>query len=176
MTKDVLHVTANGSKMTKSDNRLLNGEEAKLIHLLSTGKSVTEAAGVLGIADKTARRWLERPHVREAYQEVTKSVASLVRKQIEGLQEMAIEALKESLASPSHLAKIQAIKIVLDRIDPETLKVAQTVTEAPAGPVPAELLPYVNEEELGLIEGIMERARVRKAEADEKVTPMRKTG
>lgn len=159
--------------MTESD-KLLNPKETQLIQHLTTGLSLSEAAAAMGLEYQNAYRMLKKPHVQAAYEDITKNIGAYVRKQIENLSTKAIQALNESLESPSHLAKIQAIKIVLDRLDPETLKVPQAQTETASGPIPAELLPFVHEDELATIDAILARASDRKAEADSKVTPIRR--
>lgn len=151
----------------------LTTNQTLLIQHLIAGLTQEEAAQQLGISRKTVQRWLDLPHVAAAYAEIQQNVTLRVRKQIESLSSQAIEALKESLDSPSHLAKIQAIKIVLDRLDPETLKVAQTVQPEPSMIEP-DLLSYLEDHEIKTIDEILERARARKQEAEEKITPLRK--
>ena len=42
------------------------------------------------------------------------------------------------------------------------------------GPVPAELLPFVDEKDLAAIDAILSRAQERKMEAEQKITPIRR--
>jgi hypothetical protein len=156
--------------------KFLNTKELQLIHHLSMGKSLSEAAAAIEIPERTAYNWLKRPHVEAARREIAGNITKMVRAQVEALSERAIAALEESLDSPSHLAKIQAIKIVLDRLDPEVKVTSNQNTEqqdSDAGPIPAELLPFLEKDELDTIEQILQRAEQRKLEA-ENITVLRK--
>lgn len=147
---------------TISDNDGLTPVQEKLIQALVQYPTIKAAAQSVGITDRTARRYMELPHVKTAYAERQQQVTTYVRKQIEGLSSQAIQALKESLDSPSHLAKIQAIRIVLDRLDPETVKIAQQSEQPGQQLLDADLLAYLTDEEMALVESIVQRARARK--------------
>lgn len=162
--------------MTTSDKseKLLNPKETQLIHHLTSGLSLSEAAAMMDMDYQNAYRLLKKPHVQAAYEEITKNIGVYVRKQIEGLSTKAIQALEDILESNSYMAKVQGVKIVLDRLDPETLKIPAQPIEQAHGPIPAELLPYVHEDELAAIDTILARAQERKVEAESKVTPIRR--
>jgi hypothetical protein len=154
--------------------KLLTPKESQLVQLLSTGMTLPEAAATMDINYQTAYRWMQRPHVKAAHEEITKDITTLIRKQIEGLSNTAIQALRDILQSNSYMAKVQGVKIVLDRLDPETLKVPAQTAEQPHGPIPAELLAFVHEDELAQIDTILARAQDRKMEAEQKITPIRR--
>lgn len=160
--------------LVSEPDKLLTPNESQLLQHLVSGKSLVEAAEAMGMNYHTVYRWMKRPHVQAAYEELTKDIATLVRKQIEGLSNTAIAALKDILESQSMMAKVQGVKIVLDRLDPETLKVPQAQAETQTGPIPAELLPYLEEPEIATIEQLLARAQERKMEAEQKITPIRK--
>lgn len=155
-------------------DKLLTPTESQLLQHLTSGMSLAEAAEAMGSNYQTVYKWMKRPHVQAAYEELTKDIATMVRKQIEGLSNTAIQALKDILQSNSYMAKVQGVKIVLDRLDPETLKVPAQQQDTPHGPIPAELLPYVHEDELAQIDTILARAQERKRETEEKITPIRR--
>lgn len=155
-------------------NKLLTPSESQLLQHLITGMSLAEAADAMGSNYQTVYKWMRRPHVKAAYEELTRNVAERIRKQIEGLSDVAIAALRDILESQSMMAKVQGVKIVLDRLDPESLKVPQAQLETQSGPIPAELLPYLHEDEIASIEQLLARASERKLEAEQKITPLRR--
>lgn len=136
----------------------------KLIAAMLVYPTLIEAAESIGISRRSATRYFALPHVQAAYYAAQQDVNSSVRAQIEGLSTTAIKALKDILTSNSYMAKVQGVKIVLDRLDPETLKVPAQPTEQNTGPIPAELLPFVNEDELAQIDAILARAQARRNE------------
>lgn len=146
-----------------AENDELTATQEKLVAALVQFPTIKAAAESVGITDRTARSYMKLPHVATAYAEIQHNITLHVRKQIEGLSSQAIQALEESLASPSHLAKIAAIKIVLDRLDPETVKIAQQVQPgAESSIIDPALLAYITDEEMAVIDEVMERARARK--------------
>lgn len=145
-------------------------EQARMIELLVLGKTQTEVAAELDVSLRTITRWLELPQVQEEYNALR--VCADPHEEIKKLAATAINALRDSLTSArAPMVKFSAATYVLNRVAPESA--LQSQAEA-SGPVPAELLPYVNEEELAQIDAILARAQSRKAEAEEKITPLRR--
>jgi hypothetical protein len=158
--------------MSGPADKLLTPSESQLLEHLATGMSLADAAEAMGSNYQTVYKWMKRPHVQAAYEELTKDIATLVRKQIEGLASTAVTALKDSLTSArAPMVKFSAATYVLNRVAPESLLQAQNEQ---SGPVPAELLPFVHEDELAQIDAILARAQERKTETEEKITPIRK--
>jgi transposase-like protein len=155
--------------MTEHD-KMLSMDESTLIQHLIAGKSISEAARQLGIADKTARRWLDRPHVDTAYQELKRDVSAHVRDQIKALSTKAIKALEESLAlQDAPTVRLRAAQMVLDRVAPEDAKaLAQPLQgqESAGVLVPPQLVAYMAPEEIEAIERICGLAEQRMAQAE----------
>lgn len=150
----------------------ISPEQVQMIQLLALGKTQAEAAAELGISARTVARWLESPHVREMYETLRADMAVVVQEEIKKLASTAVTALRDSLTSArAPMVKFSAATYVLNRVAPESA--LQNQSEA-SGPVPAELLPYVLEDELAQIDAILARAQERKREAEEKITPIRK--
>lgn len=155
------------------DNNLTPKQE-RLIEALLTGQTIIAASKAVGIAEKTAHIWLKLPHVARAYQEARQNIAQNVREQIEQLSSKAIQALDDSLQLDKGMVKFLSAKYILDHVagDP-----ANAVTQQPQDSqhaLNAALMQYMTDEEISILESIMERARVRKAEAEEKITPIRR--
>lgn len=170
LSKYVRELSQIGPHMTEND-KTLSFDESELIQHLISGKSISEAARILNIADKTARRWLLRPHVAEAYQEIQKDVSAHVREQIKALSTKAIKALEESLAlSDAPTVRLKAAQMVLDRVAPEEAKApAQDPLQGQESQgvlVSHELIPYLMPEEMESIERFIGLAEQRKAQAE----------
>lgn len=153
-------------------DKLLSPTELQLLECLATGMPLSEAAEAIGSNYQTAYKWMKKPYMQAAYEDLTKNIAARVQKQIEGLANTAVTALKDSLTSArAPMVKFSAATYVLNRVAPESALQSQNEQ---SGPVPAELLPFVHEDELATIDAILARAQERKAEAEEKITPIRK--
>lgn len=147
-------------------------EQIQMLQLLVLGKTQAEIAAELGVSPRTIIRWLELPFVQEAYETLKADMARVVQREIEKLASTAISALKDSLTSArAPMVKFSAATYVLNRVAPESLT---SSAEAQSGPIPAELLPFLQEEEIATIENLLARAQERKMEAESKVTPIRR--
>lgn len=156
--------------MTEND-KILSFDESELIQHLVSGKSISEASRLLDIADKTARRWLQRPHVAEAYAELQKDVSAHVRDQIKALSTKAIKALDESLAlSDMPNVRLKAAQLVLDRVAPEQAKApAQDPLQGNENMgvlVPHDLIQYFEPEDMATIENLIKLAEQKKVLAE----------
>lgn len=147
-------------------------EQIQMLQLLVLGKTQAEVAAELGVSSRTIIRWLELPFVQEAYEALKVDMARVVQQEIEKLASTAIVALKDSLTSArAPMVKFSAATYVLNRVAPESVLQSQS---EPTGPIPAELLPYLHEDEIVQIEQLLARASERKLEAESKVTPIRR--
>lgn len=150
----------------------ISTEQIRMLQLLVLGRTQTEAAQELGVSSRTIIRWLELPYVQEAYETLKQDMARCVAEEIKRLAGTAVNALKDSLTSAQvPTVRFNAATYVLNRVAPESA--LQSQNEA-SGPIPAELLPYLEEPEIVTIEQLLARAQTRKQEADSKVTPIRK--
>lgn len=150
----------------------ISPEQVQMIQLLALGKTQAEAATELHVSARTVARWLESPHVREMYETLRADMAAVVQEEIKKLASTAVTALKDSLTSAQvPTVRFNAATYVLNRVAPAEL--LQTQNES-HGPIPAELLPFVHEDELASIDSILARAQERKMETEQKITPLRR--
>ncbi len=70
-------------------NRDLTGRQQRMIAALLASRSITEAASVVGISERTARRWLGLPLFREALREAKRAV---LRNTLGRLQSLSMRA------------------------------------------------------------------------------------
>lgn len=98
--------------MAKNDRKIRTGED-QFIAALAMGKSIAEAAGDVGISERTARRWLAetefRQHVETARSELMKQALA----QLSGVASDAVKTLKDLLTSPNDNAKLGAARPIL---------------------------------------------------------------
>lgn len=145
-------------------------EQEQLIQHLTTGKSYEEASKLLGISSRTAKRWMDLPHVQEAYQSVRQAMSAYVRDQIKALSTKAIKALEDSLTlEEAPTVRLKAAQLVLDRVAPEEAKAPATPLQGSEGMgvlVSHELIPYLAPEEMATIESYIALAEQRKVQAE----------
>lgn len=116
------------------------------------------------MSERTLWGWLATPHFKAAYEqeranlvlEVRNGFSSLARKALTGINDLVDD--RETPAA----VKLKAYMAAVDRIAP--IENAIAVQEQQSGPIPAELLPFVNEDELAQIDAILARAQARKSE------------
>lgn len=141
----------------------LSAKQRQAIDALLTCPNVKTAASSINVPARTLWSWLATPAFKAEYEKRASAGADLLRTQIAALSESAILALIESLNSPSHLAKVQALKIVIDRLYPEVLvSRLDAGQDVASGPIPAELLAYLKDEEIATIEQLLDLAKQRK--------------
>ncbi len=147
-----------------NQEKILSDREQTLIALLVQGKSQSEAARLLDVSHKTVQRWLAYPHVDRAYREIRDNVSAHVRKEVEALSTKAVTALDELLGSKAPMAKLGAVKLVLDRIVPERQEVA--TAQEQEGYIPRDLLQYATNDELEATEKFVQLLLDRKIKAE----------
>ena len=160
----------------------LTPNEHLLIEHVSNGTSVRAAAKQIGIDYATARRWLKRPHVAEALDATQARVHETIEQTaydiittkykdaLESTCDVVIQIAQNDETPPA--ARLKAAQMIQDRLAPVIAQPLQPQDTQQA--LDAILMQYMTDEEITMIEAIMERARVRKAEAEEKITPIRR--
>lgn len=100
-----------------SSSDALTPKQEQLIAVLVAGINIATAAKSVGIADKTARRWLKLPHFQRAYR---KAQSDLFTEALQGLQdkiEKAITTLDRNmdgeLTPPA--TQVRAAQIVIEQ-------------------------------------------------------------
>lgn len=160
----------------------LSPEQQQFVAYRLSGLSIEETAKATGITPRTGYRWMKLQSVLDALagvehhvqEEVAQSAYEIIATKYQAALgpacDTVINIAKDELAPPA--ARLKAAQMIQDRLAPANL-IQQSQTEA-AGPIPAELLTFVLEEELAQIDAILARAQQRKQEADSKVTPIRR--
>ena len=156
----------------------LTVEQQQFVTYRLSGMTTEEAAKALGITTRTGYRWMRYPRIKDALsiplsiqeeRTAAEIISSKYREKLEATCDAVVNiALNED--APENV-RLRAAQMIQDRLAPAELP----QPEQQSGPVSAELLPFVSEEELGLIDQILERAKMRKQEAETKITPMRRT-
>ncbi len=154
-----------------AEEEILTVKQSQLIELIIAGKTQEEAATTLEVGARTVARWMTLPHVKKAYEELKSDVSLQVREKIKGLSDKALDALKDSLECKSSLVKFQASTYVLERVAPAEKQTQQSQEDER---IDANLVPYMTNEERITVADIIQRAKERKVEAEEKITPIRK--
>jgi hypothetical protein len=160
----------------------LSLEQQEFVAYRLSGMSVEQAAKQLNITPRTGYRWMNLKTVQDAMagiehhvqEEVIGTAAEIIaskyRAALPAACDTVVSIAEDVLAPPA--ARLKAAQMIQERLAPAALE--QQQAEQPSL-IPPDLLAFVNEEELGLIESIVERARVRKQEAEENnITQMRR--
>ena len=151
---------------------MLKPKQNELMQLLIAGKTQQEAARILGIGSSTVQRWMALPHFIQAYKEFNSDISSRIKEKIDKLSDKALIALEESLQCKSSLVKFQASTYVLERVAPAAIVSQQQSQDDER--IDPNLVPYMTNEERVTVIDILQRARDRKAEEEEKIIPIRK--
>lgn len=158
--------------------KVLTELEALLVQYRASGKSVIDAAKLAGVPESTAYRWFKQAHVQEALRQAKEhlldDVKTKVTRHFESLVDKAMDAVEHCVEDEEVPAavRLKAAQLVLDRAVPMT-QASPGEQENPQE-FDVSLMRYMSDEELDQFEGILERARARKHEAEGNVTPIRR--
>lgn len=99
-----------------SDNVRLSAREVRFIGALVGGASESDAAAVAGVSDRTARRWLVRPAVRQELARCSAAVLGEVSVRLVAVMSEAIDVLRSVMSDPaaSAPARTSAARAVLE--------------------------------------------------------------
>lgn len=94
----------------------LRGRQATFVALLISGYSVLDAGKVIGVSERTARRWLTLPEVKQALAEAQGAVLAQASREATAALGQAIATLRKVMAadSASPSARTQAARAVLE--------------------------------------------------------------
>jgi len=89
-------------------NRELTARQQRVIAALLASRSISEAASVVGINERTVRRWLEQSPFREALREAERAVLRNALGRIQSLTAKAADTLESLLCAQSEPVRPKA--------------------------------------------------------------------
>lgn len=98
--------------MAENDRKIRPGE-AQLIAAIVAGKSIAEAAADAGIGERTARRWLAEPDLKQRIETACNELTKQALAQLSGAASDAVTTLKSLLKSKNDNAKLGAARAIL---------------------------------------------------------------
>jgi len=96
----------------------LPSKRRKAVELLALGYSLRQAAAEVGVCEKTIRRWLKRPDVAQALQEIQEEVWGATVRKLRALGEKAVTTLGEVMGDQTAppTARVRAARATLELI------------------------------------------------------------
>src|SRR4051812_13271859 len=94
----------------------LSRQSEQAIAALLCESTVAAAAAKVGVAEKTLRRWLQRPEFATAYKSARAEVLSATLNRLAGLAVTAVEALKRNLTDGAPAVQVRCATAVLAEI------------------------------------------------------------
>lgn len=152
--------------MSRHHPNELTSKQQQAIAALLDKPTVRAAADKLGMSERTLWGWLATPHFKAAYEEERQNLVLEVRNGFSSLARKALTGINDLVDDTETPAavKLKAYMAAVDRIAP--IESAAAIQEQHSGPIPAELLPYITQEELTLIDNLLAQAQARKAAAE----------
>jgi hypothetical protein len=105
-----------GPRMSASArNRELSARQQRVIAALLASRSITEAASMVGINERSVRRWLEQAHFRDALREAERAVLRNALGRLQAMTMRAADTLESLLSAQSEPVRVAAAKEILLR-------------------------------------------------------------
>jgi hypothetical protein len=98
-----------------SAERELTARQQRVIAALLASRSITEAANVVGVNERTVRRWLEQPPFRDALHEAQRAVLRNALGRLQAMTMRAADTLESLLSAQSEPVRVAAAKEILLR-------------------------------------------------------------
>src|SRR6266849_6596310 len=96
-------------------NHELTARQQRVIAALLTARSISEAAGIANINERTIRRWLAQPLFSEALREAERAVLRNALGRIQSLTAKAADALESLLSAQSEPVRVAAAREIFQR-------------------------------------------------------------
>ena len=104
-------IVDDGSALAKIPEADLRGKQQAALEVLSSGKSVAEAARTVGISRTSIHRWIRQdPVFQEAYQQWKQAVTEASRTRMLTLSEKAADAVEKALEAGDAKLGLQLLK------------------------------------------------------------------
>jgi phage terminase small subunit len=156
-------------------NQPLSAQERTFVDACALGQSTMDAAKSTGISYSTAKRWLKRPEIRsalqgtlarveeQAEQTAAEIIISKYKEALEPACDAVVSIVKDSMESGA--TRLKAAQMIQDRLAPILKQIEQPQPEQEV--IPRDLLQYLTEDELTMIDQAVQSATNRKAQAEQ---------
>ena len=91
----------------------MSGKPQKLIQALLVAKTLADAARQVGVCERTARRWMQTPDFRAAYDQARSDAFDRTLARLQAVSSEAVDVLAETMKTGTPTGKIRAAAIVL---------------------------------------------------------------
>lgn len=148
-------------------NKRLTPKQHKLIASLLAGRNMQQAASAAKCSEATAYRWLDLPHVAQAYDEARQSLFDKAMQALIDASEQSVATLMRNLSAEQANVQVRAAQILLEQAITARKLTSPTIGVAGMA-IDTELLPYLLPDDLAEIRRRFDLAEQRRELATRK--------